>query len=91
MERPFVTIDLAPHLQDFLFHELRQNRKSGELMADGTHDIGRMIQSMVTVTDRPRKQEEKEFRILHAAVGLEADFESTFGGQRFQYHQSVAY
>lgn len=36
-------------------------------------------------------QEEKEFRILHAAVGLEADFESTFGGQRFQYHQSVAY
>lgn len=57
MERPFVTIDLAPHLQDFLFHELRLNRKSGELMADGTHDIGRMIQSMVTVTDRPRKQE----------------------------------
>lgn len=36
-------------------------------------------------------QEEKEFRILHAAVGLEADFESTFGGHRFQYHQSVAY
>ena len=36
-------------------------------------------------------QEEKEFRILHAAVGLEADFESTFGGQRFQYHQSAAY
>ena len=36
-------------------------------------------------------QEEKEFRILHAAVGLEADFESTFGGHRFQYHQSAAY
>lgn len=36
-------------------------------------------------------QEEKGFRILHAAVGLEADFESTFGGQRFQYHQSAAY
>lgn len=36
-------------------------------------------------------QEEKKFRILHAAVGLEADFESTFGGHRFQYHQSAAY
>lgn len=64
MDRPFVTIDLAPHLQDFLFHELKQNR-NGELMADGTNDIGRMIQAMVTVTDRPRRQEigENPFRI----------------------------
>lgn len=36
-------------------------------------------------------QEEPDFRILHAAVSFEADFESTFGGQRFQYHQSAAY
>lgn len=57
MERPFVTIELEPHLQDFLFHELKQNRRSGELMADGTNDIGRMIQAMITVSDRPRKQE----------------------------------
>lgn len=43
MDRPFVIIDLAPHLQDFLYHELKQNRRTGELMADGTHEIGRMI------------------------------------------------
>ncbi len=36
-------------------------------------------------------QKEPDFRILHAAVGLEADFESTFCGRRFQYHQSAAY
>ena len=53
MERPFVTIELEPHLQDFLFHELKQNRRSGELMADGTNDIGRMIQAMITVSDNP--------------------------------------
>lgn len=51
MDRPFVIIDLAPHLQDFLYHELKQNRRTGELMADGTHEIGRMIQAMVTITD----------------------------------------
>ena len=39
MDRPFVIIDLAPHLQDFLYHELKQNRRTGELMADGTHEI----------------------------------------------------
>lgn len=66
MDRPFVIIDLAPHLQDFLYHELKQNRRTGELMADGTHEIGRMIQAMVTITDRPRKQElgENPFRII---------------------------
>lgn len=66
MDRPFVTIDLAPHLQDFLYHELKQNRRTGELMADGTHEIGRIIQAMVTITDRPRKQElgENPFRII---------------------------
>ncbi len=36
-------------------------------------------------------QEEPDFRILHAAVSFEADFESTFGGQRFQCHQRAAY
>jgi len=36
-------------------------------------------------------QEEPDFRILHAAVSFEADFESTFDGQLFQYHQRAAY
>lgn len=36
-------------------------------------------------------QELPEFRILNAAVGLEADFESTYNGQTFRYHQSAAY
>ena len=57
MESLFVTMKLEPHLQVFFFHELKQNRRSGELMADGTNDIGRMIQAMITVSDRPRKQE----------------------------------
>ena len=55
MDRPFVIIDLAPHLQDFLYHELKQNRRTGELMADGTHEIGRMIQAMVTITEPTKK------------------------------------
>lgn len=36
-------------------------------------------------------QEEPEFRIRNAAVGFAADFESSYGGQLFQFHQSAEY
>lgn len=36
-------------------------------------------------------QEEPDFRILHGAVGFEADFESTFDGYVFRYHQQASY
>ena len=37
------------------------------------------------------RQSEQEFEIKNAAVGFSADFESSFNGQTFRYHQSVAY
>lgn len=36
-------------------------------------------------------QNEQEFQIKNAAVGFSADFESSFKGQTFRYHQSTAY
>lgn len=55
--RPSIIIDLDPYLQDYLFHEFGQERNYDGVIVSGTHEIGKMIQSMVTVTDRPRKQE----------------------------------
>lgn len=60
MDNPVITIDLAPHLQDFLYHEFSQSTRDKPLMIDTKNDIGRFIQSMVTVTDMPRKQELKD-------------------------------
>lgn len=60
MNRPLVTIDLAPHLSDFLYHEFKQDKRTGELLLDGSNDIGRFIQALITVSDRPRKQEIKD-------------------------------
>lgn len=59
MERPCITIDLPHYLQDFLFHEFKQEGEE-RLVANGTSDIGKMIQSMITVSDRPRKLEIKD-------------------------------
>lgn len=61
MNNPTIIIDLAPHLQDFLRHEFRQSGEAhgAALMVDGKHEIGKMIQAMITVSDRPRKQELK--------------------------------
>ena len=59
MERPKITIDLPLYLQDFLHHEFKVKR-SDELIIDGTTDIGKIIQAMITVSDRPRRQEIKD-------------------------------
>ena len=54
--KPSVIVELEPYLQDFLFHEFGQPRNHDGIVVSGSHDIGRMIQSLVTVTDRPKKQ-----------------------------------
>lgn len=59
-DRPKVTIELKPILQDFLCHEFRSDKNSGEIIIDGDNPIGQLIQSMVSVSDRPRKQPAKE-------------------------------
>lgn len=59
-DRPKVTIELKPILQDFLYHEFRSDKNSGEIIIDGDNPIGQLIQSMVSVSDRPRKQPAKE-------------------------------
>lgn len=60
MNNPVVTIDLSKYLQDFLYHEFGQSVRDEPLMINTKNDIGRFIQSMVTVTDLPHKQELKE-------------------------------
>ena len=54
--KPSIVIELEPYLQDFLFHEFGQIRNHDGIVVSGTHDIGRMIQALVTVSDKPRKQ-----------------------------------
>ena len=79
---------------DALTDQLQEEYWDGSLKIDEEKVQNRFFEQTAYVLDLMQintMQEEKEFRILHAAVGLEADFESTFGGQRFQYHQSAAY
>ncbi|WP_321424888.1 transcriptional regulator [uncultured Bacteroides sp.] len=54
MTKPSITIELAPHLHDFLYHEF-DSRKDGGVMINSSNDIGKMVQAMVTVNDRPPK------------------------------------
>lgn len=60
MEKPSVTIDLAPHLHDYLYHEFKCDRKANGVMLNTVHDIGKMIEAMVTVSDRPPRLPLKE-------------------------------
>ena len=59
MEKPSVTIELAPYLHDYLYHEFGC-RKEGGVMVAPTNDLGKMIQSMVTIKDRPPRLPLKE-------------------------------
>lgn len=59
-DRPYVTIDLAPHLQDFLLHEFGAERAADGVVVSAVNDIGKLIVSLVTVVDRPYKQADKE-------------------------------
>lgn len=59
--RPNVTIELQPYLHDFLYHEFGCQRcQEGGVIVTTVNDIGKFIQAMVTVSDRPPKQALKE-------------------------------
>lgn len=50
--KPYVTIDLAPHLQDYLYHEFPEGEDGGVLIS-ATNDMGKFATAMISVTDRP--------------------------------------
>ena len=52
MEKPFVIIDLEPHLHDFLYHDFEAD-KDGGILLNTSNEIGRYIQSMISVSDLP--------------------------------------
>ena len=54
MEKPSVIIDLAPHLHDFLYHEFKC-KKEGSVTINSTNDIGKYIQSMISISALPVK------------------------------------
>lgn len=60
---PYVIIELQPYLHDFLYHEFGTDKKDDGVMIKTTIDAGKFIQAMVTISDRPAKQELKEHPI----------------------------
>lgn len=61
--KPKVTIELSPHLHDYLYHEFGTPRGEEGVQVKGSNDLGKFIQSMITVSDRPPKQDIKEHPI----------------------------
>lgn len=61
-DRPNVIIELAPILQDYLYHEFGKTTDEG-VQINCKHDVGKFIQAMITLCDRPPKQELKDFPI----------------------------
>ena len=58
--RPNVIIDLPLHLHDYMYHEFGSNKSEEGVLISSSNDIGRYIQAMVTVADRPPKQPIKD-------------------------------
>lgn len=58
--KPTVTIELQLYLHDYLYHEFGCPRSDEAVTITASNDIGRFIQSMVTMSDRPPKQSIKE-------------------------------
>ena len=63
---PTITIELQPYLHDFLYHEFGTPRGEDAVRVTAANDIGKMIQAMVTVSDRPPKQPIKDHPITLA-------------------------
>ena len=59
---PTITIDLPPHLHDYLYHEFGTPRGEEAVRVTAANDLGKLIQSMITVSDRPPRQPDKEHR-----------------------------
>ncbi len=51
--KPNVIIELQPYLHDYLYHEFGCPRADDGVSVTSANDIGKFIQAMVTVTDRP--------------------------------------
>ena len=64
--KPQITIDLPPHLHDFLYHEFGTERSEEAVAVTAANDLGKLIQSMITVADRPPKQAIKEHPVTLA-------------------------
>lgn len=63
--KPNVTIELQPYLHDYLYHEfgcIHSNADEG-VSITSSNDIGKFIQAMITVNDRPPKLPLKEHPI----------------------------
>lgn len=58
--RPNVIIDLPLHLHDYMYHEFGCNKSEEGVLISSANDIGKYIQAMVTVADRPPKQPIKD-------------------------------
>lgn len=62
--KPYVTIELQPYLHDYLYHEFGCNRSADDgVQITSANDMGKFIQAMVTVSDRPPKQPLKDHPI----------------------------
>lgn len=62
--RPSVIIELQPYLHDYLYHEFGCKRGTDDgVFITSINDLGKFIQAMVTVSDRPPKQPLKEHPI----------------------------
>lgn len=61
MDRPSVTIELQPYLQDYLLHEFGGKPSDTGVLVNSDNDMGNFIQAMITLRDRPLKQEIKDY------------------------------
>lgn len=59
MYKPTVIIDLQEHLHDFLVHEFKED-PTGIIVLTIRHDIGKYIESMWSVSPRPRPPRDME-------------------------------
>lgn len=55
--RPYITINLKPILQDFMLHEFNCT-EDGAILLTERHDIGRYINTMWSVSDKPVKEKD---------------------------------
>lgn len=61
MERPSVTIELVPYLQDYLLAEFGGKPTDTGVQIHSKSDIGKFILSKICVCERPPKQELKDY------------------------------
>ena len=53
--KPSIVIELQPFLHDYLYHEFGCSRSDNGIMISAANDIGKFVQSMITISDRPPK------------------------------------